>query len=110
MTTHRSDARDERSERDDLLHRMQSHSPEGVEADSATVRREMRLLVPLIIVGIVGTGVALHCIWGWLAVGLGAVVFAGYYIYGWGPALLGAWVRHRERARMLKQVDEQRRE
>ena len=108
MTIDDPSAPDAKVERAELLHEMQRHSPEGVEADLATVRREMRLLVPLTIVGLIGTGVALHCIGGWLAVGCGAVVFVGYYVYGWGPALLGAWVRRRERNRMLKQVDDQR--
>jgi NhaP-type Na+/H+ or K+/H+ antiporter len=94
------------AERADILHEMQRHSPEGVEADKATVRRELRLIIPLTIIGLIGTGVALHCIGGWLAVGLGAVVFIGYYVYGWGAGLLAALVRRRERTHMLEQVDE----
>jgi hypothetical protein len=39
-----------------MLHEMQRHSPEGVEADLATVRREMRLLIQLTRVGLIGTG------------------------------------------------------
>ncbi len=90
---------------DELLHKLKEHMPDGPGPSRKADRRTIRLLVPLAVIGIVGGVVALHCLGGWAAVGIGAVLVAIYYFFGWGPEVVAAFLRRREHQRLEETVE-----
>jgi len=81
---------------DQLLHELEEHTPEGPGPGRRTFRREIRWLVPILVAGLIGGGAALHWLGGWLAVGIGAVLFFLYALLGAAPAEIGSILRWRE--------------
>jgi hypothetical protein len=86
------------------LRELERHSPEGEGPSERTVRRELRVLIPIALIGAIGGGYALHALGGWPALGIGFALTAVYYMLAWWPEIIAARGRRREHERLERQV------
>jgi len=95
------------SQRDALIAELEEHTVEGRGPNRVITRRELLFIVPLLLLATAAALIALHALAGWPAVGVGAILFAGYYILG-GNAQYLAWrLRNKDHKRIEHIADEQ---
>ena len=103
------DARDPRRQwrHDALLHELEDRSPEGRGPRPRLARREWLFFGSLAVIAAGGGGIALHCLGGWIAVGVGGVLLVAFYVLGWWPYVMAAFLRQQEHERFEAQVERQ---